>query len=149
MKSTVIPCLRYRDGRRAIDVLCRVLGFQAQFVVDAKDGSIAHAQLVLDSGMVMLGSVNSGSDYGRLVRQPDELGGFETQSAYVVVGDADAVLARAEVEGWTVVIPIRDEDYGGRGFSVRDHEGRLWNVGSYDPWSTPDEERLVWGSTNP
>ena len=93
--------------------------------------------------MVMLGSVDNGSEYGRLVRQPDEIGGFETQSAYVVVDDADAVLARAEVEDWTVVIPIRDEDYGGRGFSVRDHEGRLWNVGTYDPWSTLDEGMLT------
>ena len=137
MPSTAIPCLRYRDAPRAIDVLCRVLGFQAQLVVAGEDGSIAHAQLVLGGGMVMLGSVDNDSEYGKLVRQPDEIGGFETQSAYVVIGDADAVLARAEAEGWVVVIPIRDEDYGGRGFSVRDHEGRLWNVGTYDPWSPP------------
>ncbi|NUZ09061.1 VOC family protein [Piscinibacter koreensis] len=142
MRSTAISCLRYRDGPRAIDVLCRVLGFQAQLVVPGENGSIAHAQLVLGGGMVMLGSVGNGSEYGKLVRQPDEIGGFETQSVYVVVGDADAVLARAEVEGWTVVIPIRDEGYGGRGFSVRDHEGRLWNIGTYDPWSTHGDAGL-------
>ena len=44
-----------------------------------------------------------------------------------------AVLARAKAEGWTIVIPIKDEDYGGRGFSCLDPEGRLWNVGTYDP----------------
>ena len=29
---------------------------------------------------------------------------------------------------------IKDEDYGGRGFSCFDPEGHLWNFGSYDPW---------------
>jgi uncharacterized glyoxalase superfamily protein PhnB len=68
-------------------------------------------------------------------RHPDEIGGFETQSAYVVVADADAVHARAKAEGWTIVIALKDEDYGGRGFSCLDPEGRLWNVGTYDPWA--------------
>ena len=139
MRSALIPCLRYYDAPRAINALCRVLGFKTQLVIAEENGSIAHAQLVLGGGMVMLGSVDNGSEYGKLILQPDEIGGLETQSAYVVVNDADAVLARAQAEGWTVVIPIRDEEQGGRAFSVRDHEGRLWNVGTYDPWSTPHE----------
>jgi uncharacterized glyoxalase superfamily protein PhnB len=85
--------------------------------------------------MLMLGSTSNGSEFGNHIRQPDEIGGFETQSAYVVVADADAVLARAKAEGWTIVIAIKDEDYGGRGFSCLDPEGRLWNVGTYDPWA--------------
>ena len=31
-------------------------------------------------------------------------------------------------------IEIKDEDYGGRGFSCYDLEGHLWNFGTYDPW---------------
>ena len=137
MRSTAIPCLRYRDGPRAIEVLCRVLGFQAHLVVAGENGSVAHAQLVLGAGMVMLSSIDHSSEYSDLIRHPDEIGGFETQSAYIVVDDADLVLARAQNEGWTVLVSIRDEDYGGRGFTVRDHEGRLWNVGTHDPWATP------------
>jgi hypothetical protein len=30
-----------------------------------------------------------------------------------------------------VVRGLSDEDYGSRGFSVRDHEGRLWSSGTY------------------
>jgi uncharacterized glyoxalase superfamily protein PhnB len=134
-RSTVIPALRYRDAPAAIEWLCRVIGFEKHLVVPGPDGTIAHAQLALGGGMLMLGSVDNGSDYGTRVRQPDEIGGFETQSAYVVVADADAVLARAKAEGWTIVIAIKDEDYGGRGFSCLDPEGRLWNVGTYDPWA--------------
>jgi uncharacterized glyoxalase superfamily protein PhnB len=134
-RSTVIPALRYRDAAAAIEWLCRVIGFEKQLVVPGPDNTIAHAQLALGGGMLMLGSVANGSEYGARIRQPDEIGGFETQSAYVVVADADAVHARARAEGWTIVIALKDEDYGGRGFSCLDPEGRLWNIGSYDPWA--------------
>lgn len=134
-RSTVIPALRYRDTPAAIEFLCRVIGFEKHLVVPGPDNSIAHAQLALGGGMLMLGSVDNGSEYGTRIRQPDEIGGYETQSAYVVVADADAVLTRAKAEGWTIVIAIKDEDYGGRGFSCLDPEGRLWNVGTYDPWA--------------
>lgn len=134
-RSTVMPAMRYRDAPAAIEFLCRVIGFEKHLVVPGPDDSIAHAQLALGGGMLMLGSAAHGSDYGRRIRQPDEIGGYETQSAYVVVADADAVLARAKAENWTIVIPIKDEDHGGRGFSCLDPEGRLWSVGTYDPWA--------------
>jgi uncharacterized glyoxalase superfamily protein PhnB len=132
--STVIPGLRYRNAPEAIDWLCKVFGFQRHLIVPNPDGTIAHAQLRLGGGMVMLGSVQA-SDYGRLLKQPDEIGGAETQSAYIVVGDADAVHTRAKAAGAEVVVAIKNEDYGGRGFTCRDLEGHLWSVGTYDPWS--------------
>ncbi|HZR84002.1 MAG TPA: VOC family protein [Candidatus Binatia bacterium] len=131
--STVIPCLRYRNAPAAIDWLCRVFGFEKHLVVPEDDGKIAHAQLTLGGGMIMLGSVHD-DEFGRLMRQPDQVGGVETQSAYVVVPDADAVYASVKAAGGEIVMEIRDNDYGGRGFSCRDLEGRLWTVGSYDPW---------------
>src|SRR5688572_2018886 len=121
--SNIIPCLRYRDAPTMIDWLCRVFGFEKQLVVPMEDGAIAHAQLRLDDGMIMLGSVlKHETGFGKLMKQPDEIGGAETQSAYIVVPDADAVLARAVAEGTTVLIPIKDEDYGGRGVTFRDPE---------------------------
>jgi uncharacterized glyoxalase superfamily protein PhnB len=134
--STVVPCLRYRNAPAAIDWLCGTFGFERQLVVPNADGTIAHAQLRLGGGMIMLGSVHA-NDFGRLIKQPDEIGGAETQSAYIVVADADAVHARAKSAGAEIVIAIKDEDYGGRGFVCRDLEGHLWSVGTYDPWSEP------------
>jgi uncharacterized glyoxalase superfamily protein PhnB len=29
---------------------------------------------------------------------------------------------------------IKDEEYGGRGFTCSDPEGHLWSFGTYDPW---------------
>ena len=133
--ATIIPCLRYRDAPGAIEWLCDTFGFAKQLVVQNDDGTIAHAQLSFGNGMIMLGSVLAAeTPFGRLIRQPDEIGGAETQTAYVIVADADAVYAKAKAAGARIVIEIADEDYGGRGFSCLDPEGHLWNFGTYDPW---------------
>lgn len=132
--STIVPCLRYRDAPAAITWLCQVFGFERHLVVPNEDGGIAHAQLTFGNGMVMLGSVLD-TPFGRLMRQPDQIDGAETQSPYLVAADADAVYARARAAGARIVMDIKDEDYGGRGFSCLDLEGHLWNVGTYDPWA--------------
>jgi uncharacterized glyoxalase superfamily protein PhnB len=134
-RATVIPVLRYRDAPAAIEWLCATFGFEKNLVVPNDDGTIAHAQLSFGNGMIMLGSVlKSETEYGRLMKQPDETCGAATQSAYVVVNDADAVYARVRTAGAKIAIEIRDEDYGGRGFSCYDLEGHLWSFGTYDPW---------------
>ena len=69
-----------------------------------------------------------------MIRQPDEIGGVETQSAYVIVDDADAIYASAKAAGAEILLDIRDADYGGRGFTCRDLEGHMWSFGTYDPW---------------
>jgi uncharacterized glyoxalase superfamily protein PhnB len=135
IRSSAIPCLRYRDAPAAIDWLCRVFGFEKHLVVPNDAGGIAHAQLVLGAGMVMLGSTSHDNAYGQLVKQPDEVGGAQTQTSYLVVPDADAVYARVKAAGATISLEIKDEDYGGRGFSCFDPEGHLWSVGTYDPWA--------------
>jgi uncharacterized glyoxalase superfamily protein PhnB len=134
-RATVVPCLRYRDAPKAIAWLCSVFGFEKHRVVPNDDGTIAHAQLVFGNGMIMLGSVSKAeTDFGRLTKQPDEVGGMETQSPYLIVSDADLVYRQAKAAGAKIEIDIKDEDYGGRAFSCRDLEGHLWSVGSYDPW---------------
>jgi uncharacterized glyoxalase superfamily protein PhnB len=132
-RATVIPCLRYRNAPAAIEWLCDTFGFEKQLVVPGESGVIDHAQLSFGNGMIMLGSVID-SQFGRLMKQPDEIGGAETQSAYLIVDDADVVYSRAKAAGAAIVMEIKDEDYGGRGFSCRDLEGHLWNFGTYDPW---------------
>ena len=129
----LIPCLRYRDAPAAITWLCDTFGFEARLVVPGDGDTIVHAQLSLGSGMLMVGSVQD-TAYGRLLRQPDEVGGASTQSIHVVVADPDAVHARVKAAGGTVLIEPKDEDFGGRSFTCRDLEGHLWSFGSYDPW---------------
>jgi uncharacterized glyoxalase superfamily protein PhnB len=132
--SAVIPGLRYRDALAAIDWLTRAFGFEKQAVYMGENNTVMHAQLTFGNGMIMLGSVDNGTEYGKLITQPDEINLRETQSPYLVVKDADATYATAKAAGATIVMDIRDMDYGGRAFTCRDPEGHLWNIGTYDPW---------------
>jgi uncharacterized glyoxalase superfamily protein PhnB len=132
-RSTVMPALRYRNAPAAIEWLCQVFGFARHAVYENTDGTIAHAELKLGGGMIMLGSVKD-DDYGRHFKSPGEIGDLETRSAYIVVPDADAVYARAQAAGATFLRPIQDMDYGSREFTVKDPEGHSWSVGTYDPW---------------
>ena len=74
-----------------------------------EDGTIAHAQLTLGNGMVMLGSVAKvETEFGRLTTQPDEIGGMETPSPYLIVA-ADTISTR-KGPGASIAIEIKNED---------------------------------------
>ena len=132
-KTALIPCLRYRDASTAIDWLCETFGFQRQLVVPGEGGTIAHAELSFGGGMIMLGSAVA-SDHGRLIAPSDELGSTGAQSIYVVLPDPDSTYEKAKAAGASIVIALKNEDFGSRSFACRDLEGHLWNFGTYDPW---------------
>ncbi len=131
--STIMPALRYRDAQAAIEWLCRIFGFEKKAVYPGPENTIGHAELTLGGGMIMLGSYKDDA-YGRGFKSPEELGGNETRSAYIIVADADAVYARAKAAGATIVREIQNTDYGSREFTVKDIDGHSWSVGTYDPW---------------
>ncbi len=131
MSPTLIPTMRYRDAGAAIDWLCATFGFARQAVLPDADGGVAHARLTLGSGMIMIGSARDDA-FGRQ-QAPGDPDRPVTQSVYVVVSDADAMYARARAAGARIVMEIRDEDYGGRGFSCRHPQEQLWSFGTYDP----------------
>lgn len=135
-RTNIIPCLRYRDAPAAIEWLCHTFGFEKHLVVPGENNTVLHAQLSFGNGMLMLSSTDRvDSEYGKLITQPDTIGGAQTQTAYVVVDDADVVYERARAAGMDIIMPIKDEDYGGRGFTCRDLEGHVWSFGTYDPFA--------------
>ena len=132
--ATIIPTMRYRDAPAALDWLCNTFGFEALLVVAGESGTIAHAQLTFGNGMIMLGSAGD-NEFDQLQKSPNDTGGINTQSPYVVVADADEQYRRVLEAGAEIVYEIEDQPHGGRFFSCRDPEGHLWNFGTYDPWS--------------
>lgn len=127
--QTIFPAIRYQNARAAIDWLSQAFGFKEHFVVPGSGDSIAHAQLELESNIIMLGSARE--DELRL-KTPRELGAG-TQAVYVVIKDVDAHCARARQHGADIVRGPEDTPYGSREYSARDMEGHLWSFGTYQP----------------
>ncbi|HWE18755.1 MAG TPA: VOC family protein [Hyphomicrobiaceae bacterium] len=131
--STPAIALRYRDVAEAVEWLCTAFGFEKQTVLTDDAGATVFAQLTFGHAMFMLAPVRD-TVIDKLMKQPDEIGGAETQSGYYVVDDADAHCARAKAAGATVILDVEDDDFGGRGYTCRDPEGHIWTFGTYDPW---------------
>jgi uncharacterized glyoxalase superfamily protein PhnB len=121
----IIPTLRYKDAKAAIDFLDRAFGVERKAVYENEDGTVGHAELTSGRGMVMLGTSGVGDKQ------------FETahSSIYVVVPDPDALHERAKAAGAEITRELQDTDYGSREFSALDPEGNVWSFGTYDPFA--------------
>jgi len=134
--SMLIPSLRYKDAHAAIVWLERVLGFQRQAVYEGPDDTVAHAQLTFGkTGMLMLGSVTNGGPIRDMYALPEEVEGRVTSVLYLVVKDCVPVWERVKTERAEVVTELKEMEYGGKAFTVKDPEGYMWSVGEYDPWA--------------
>lgn len=135
--ATSVPrmavAMRYRDVAAASAWLVAAFGFTEKATIRGPAGRVSSAQLALGSGMVLLETVGE-TGFDSFMRQPDEIGGAETQSCYFVVPDADAHCRTARAAGAILLSDIEEFDNGGRGYSCRDPEGHVWTFGTYDPW---------------
>ena len=132
--ARLMPTVRYRDVPAAIAWLCRAFGMEEHRVVAGADGAPCYAELTFGGSMLMVAPIED-TAFGRLMVQPDEIGGVETQVCYLFVEDAQAHYVRAKAAGAEIVLDIEDEANSGRGYSCRDPEGHVWNFGTYDPWA--------------
>ncbi|MBO0765202.1 MAG: VOC family protein [Hyphomicrobiaceae bacterium] len=131
--APLIPILRYRDVPAAVTWLCRAFGMQVHRIVTDSGGAARYAELTVGSGMLMVAPIED-TVFGKLLVQPDEIGGVETQICYLYVANARAHHARAKAAGAVIIIDPEHESNNGRGYSCRDPEGHVWNFGTYDPW---------------
>ncbi len=124
----VFPAFRYDDAPAALDWLGRAFGFERQLVVEGPEGTIAHAQLKLGPGLVMLGSAPA---------EPDPANPWDAVrfGVYVYVEDVDAHSRRARAAGAEIVRELQDTEYGSREYTARDPEGNLWSFGTYQPFA--------------
>ena len=124
---TVWPILAYRDAHAAAAFLGEAFGFEqrAMYTRDDDPSIVEHAEARWPlGGGVMFGTAGKDdSPFGQ--RAPGN------DSVYVVCDDPDGLFQRATAAGAEVVRGLKDEDYGSRGFTVRDLEGNLWSFGTY------------------
>jgi uncharacterized glyoxalase superfamily protein PhnB len=118
------PTLSYVDAPAALRFLVDTLGFVEHSVVPGEQGVIHHAELLWpEGGGVMLSTAKSDEEV--------EFGKPGGASVYLVTKDPDTVYERAMAGGAPLLREMREEDYGSRGFSVRDPEGNAWSFGTY------------------
>jgi len=134
--KTVIHAIQYRDLAAALEWLCRAFGFEKHRVVDGAKGAVQYAEVSFGDSIIMLGSARD-PKFDGILTHPDEIGGAETQTCYLIVEDADAQYAKARAAGADIVLDIGDDDDGGRVFTCRDLEGHIWNFGTYKPRYIP------------
>lgn len=134
MKPTIFPVLRYKDAPAAIDWLCRAFLFEKQVVFPAPDGTVAHAELRRDGGVVGISSATP----------PVESNPWSSvcQGVYVTIDDVDAHHARAQSAGARIAISPYDTHYGSREYSAWDVQGHLWGFGTY-PMGSPSGEPAI------
>ncbi len=125
--TSIWPILAYRDARAGIAFLVSAFGFEERAVYAREDDPalVEHAELRWPlGGGVMLGTAGKDdSPFGTRLPGND--------SVYAVCDDPDGLFERATAAGAEVVRGLVDEDYGSRGFTVRDPEGNLWSFGTY------------------
>ena len=128
---SIYPTVRYNDVRAAVAHLTGAFGLTSEVVTAADDGSVGHAELSWDGGVVLLGPRS----------QPP--GDFDTGRAvlYLHVEDVDAHHDRAVAAGAEIIYALVDQPYGSREYAARDPEGNVWSFGTYQPASNPLSDR--------
>jgi uncharacterized glyoxalase superfamily protein PhnB len=128
-KPFIYPFMRYTDARGAIDFLCRAFGFEQAMLVPGEGDTVAHAQLRLGDGMIMLGTGQSPKMRGAI---PDDIKQVE-QGLYVYVQEPDKHCERARSAGARILREPENTEYGSREYSAVDTEGYYWSFGTYHP----------------
>ncbi|WP_017591321.1 VOC family protein [Nocardiopsis potens] len=122
-RPAVFPVLRYREADKAIRFLTEAFGFEAEVRHPPEGEFVAHAELRLGRGVVMVGS-ERGPDAGPTAVPA------APQLLYVAVEDPDAHCARARAAGAEIVAEPADMGYGAREYAARDPEGSVWTFGT-------------------
>jgi uncharacterized glyoxalase superfamily protein PhnB len=132
----LIPATRYYDCNAAHAFLTGVLGLTELAAYRDDKGDIQHCELSLGSGVMIFGPMErstGASEFNAYMTHPSQTGGRETVSIYAVAQDVAARYDRVVAAKADVLIALRAETHGGESFTVRDPEGHIWTVGSYEP----------------
>ena len=113
----LLPYLFYEDPAAALTWLAAAFWFTERFRLALPNGAVAHAEIELGGGVVMIGNVGA-----RNRERPASV----RSSVYVFVDDVDAHCERARAHGAEIVEPPRDQPFGDRTYLAKDPEGHEW-----------------------
>jgi PhnB protein len=137
--GALTPYLVVRDAARAISFYTELFGAREQFRLSEPGGKVGHAELKIGESLLML--ADEYPDFGAL--SPASVGGTPV-SLQLYVADVDAVLARAEALGATILRSAKDEFYGDRTGVVSDPFGHKWHLSTRVETVSPEEMQRRW-----
>jgi len=127
----LIPGVVYRDARKGVDWLVGALGFRVTALFDGPDGEVAFAQLAWRNGMVFVSQEAKEGPWAAV-------GLASICLVAETPAEAEAAYRRALAAGAEVVRPLHVGvspafPDGVTGFDLRDPQGNLWTVSTYQP----------------
>jgi uncharacterized glyoxalase superfamily protein PhnB len=130
--SAVTVALTVSDVKAAVGFYQKAFGFTKRGIMNGPDGKPMHAELILRGTTLMLGPEMHGA------RTAKNLGGSPA-TLYVLVENADKVVAKAVKLGATPQGPVVDMFWGDRVGNVVDPDGNTWMVATHKSEPTPAE----------
>jgi PhnB protein len=128
------PSLTIDGAAEAIEFYERAFGAKVRGRMDAPDGKVAHAELEIGDGLLMVGDPFPQST----LKSPKELGGTAT-GLFMYVEDVDAAVQRAVDAGATVTSPVEDQFWGDRFGKIADPFGHEWQLATHTEDLTEEE----------
>jgi PhnB protein len=125
-RQPLAPYLIVKDTAAAIAFYVRAFEAREKFRLSEPSGKIGHAELDVGGALIML--ADEYPDFGAL--SPPTVGGTPV-SLHLYVEDVDAVVARAEAAGATVLRPLTNEFFGDRVAMLLDPFGHKWHVATH------------------
>jgi len=122
--EAVTPYLVIRGATQAMEFYKKAIGAAEIFRLPGADGKIAHAELKVGAGVVMLADEMEGQP------SPLTVGGCP-MSLMVYVSDVDAQFAKAVAAGGVVKRPLADQFYGDRSGTFTDPFGYTWTLATH------------------
>lgn len=115
--------LTVKDTRSAVEFYRRAFGAAELSRVSTPTGQLI-VELTIDDQRFYVADENPAA----FNLSPATLGGTSVRIS-LIVGDPDAVAARAVAAGATEVFPVADQPYGLRQGRVADPSGHHWSIG--------------------
>ena len=124
-RPAIVPAVVYQDSMAAFQWLQKAFGFEPAMLITDADGKLAHSEMVLEGGWIMVGN-----EWSENHKSPANLGGKCTQTVHVQLAkDIDGHCERARAAGAEIVMEPENQFYGDRAYRARDLEGHIWTFG--------------------
>ena len=132
--GAVSAMLTVSDIKAAVTFYQKAFGFTKRGVMNGPDGKPVHAELTLRGTTLMLGPENAA-----LGKRNAKTVGASPAGLYLLVENADKVVAKAVSLGATAQGPVMDMFWGDHCGIVVDPDGYMWMVGTHKAEPTSQE----------